>query len=31
MRRTRIVKGNVTKIIGGNYKIYSKDNIENSI
>lgn len=30
MSRTRIVKGNITKIIGGNYKIYSKDNIENN-
>lgn len=30
MSRTRIVKGNITKITGGNYKIYSKDNIENS-
>jgi len=29
MSRTRIVKGNITKITGGNYKIYSKDTIEN--
>ena len=29
MSRTRIVKGNITKVIGGNYKRYSKDNIEN--
>lgn len=29
MSRTRIVKGNITKITGGNYKIYSKDEIEN--
>ncbi len=29
MSRTRIVKGNITKIIGGNYKIYSNDEIEN--
>lgn len=29
MSRTRIVKGNITKIIGGNYKRYSKDDIEN--
>ncbi|MDR2237203.1 MAG: hypothetical protein LBE92_13865 [Chryseobacterium sp.] len=29
MSRTRIVKGNITKIVGGNYKIYSKENIEN--
>lgn len=29
MSRTRIVKGNITKIIGGDYKRYSKDNIEN--
>ncbi|WP_185145856.1 hypothetical protein [Chryseobacterium sp. SNU WT5] len=30
MSRSRIVKGNITKIIGGNYKVYSKENIENS-
>lgn len=30
MSRTRIVKGNITKIIGGDYKRYSKDDIENS-
>ncbi|MFC6269720.1 hypothetical protein [Frigoriflavimonas asaccharolytica] len=29
MSRTRIVKGNVTKIVGKSYKIYSKENIEN--
>ncbi len=29
MSRTRIVKGNITKITGGNYKVYSKDEIEN--
>ena len=29
MSRTRIVKGNVTKIVGGSYKIFSKENIEN--
>ena len=29
MSRTRIVKGNITKIIGGNYKRYSNDEIEN--
>lgn len=29
MSRTRIVKGNITKIIGGDYKRYSKENIEN--
>lgn len=29
MSRTRIVKGNITKITGGNYKINSKKNIEN--
>lgn len=29
MSRTRIVKGNVTKIIGGDYKRYSKEGIEN--
>lgn len=29
MSRTRIVKGNITKIIGGNYKRYSEDDIEN--
>ncbi|MDY3548861.1 hypothetical protein PG291_09635 [Riemerella anatipestifer] len=29
MSRTRIVKGNITKIIGGNYKRYSKDDIVN--
>jgi len=29
MSKTRIVKGNITKITGGNYKIYSKENIEN--
>ncbi|ASK29656.1 hypothetical protein CEY12_05855 [Chryseobacterium sp. T16E-39] len=29
MSRTRIVKGNITKIVGGDYKRYSKDNIEN--
>lgn len=29
MSRTRIVKGNITKIIGGNYKRFSKDDIEN--
>lgn len=30
MSRTRIVKGNITKIVGGNYKRYSKDDIENN-
>lgn len=30
MSRTRIVKGNITEITGGNHKIYSKDIIENS-
>lgn len=30
MSRTRIVKGNITKVVGGNYKRYSKDEIENS-
>lgn len=29
MSRTRIVKGDITKITGGNYKVYSKDEIEN--
>lgn len=29
MSRTRIVKGNITKITGGNYKIYSNEDIEN--
>lgn len=29
MSRTRIVKGKITKIIGGNYKIYSREHIEN--
>lgn len=29
MSRTRIVKGSITKITGGNYKVYSRDNIEN--
>lgn len=29
MSRTRIVKGNITKVIGGNYKRYSNDEIEN--
>ncbi len=29
MSRTRIVKGNITKIIGGDYKRYSKEDIEN--
>ena len=29
MSRTRIVKGNVTKIVGKSYKIFSKENIEN--
>lgn len=29
MSRTRIVKGNITKIIGGDYKRYSNDEIEN--
>ncbi|KQT15030.1 hypothetical protein ASG31_15620 [Chryseobacterium sp. Leaf404] len=29
MSRTRIVKGNITKVIGGDYKRYSKDDIEN--
>lgn len=29
MSRTRIVKGNITKIIGGNYKRYSKEDIVN--
>lgn len=29
MSRTRIVKGNIIKIVGGNYKRYSKDDIEN--
>jgi hypothetical protein len=29
MSRTRIVKGNITEITGGNYKVYSKENIEN--
>lgn len=29
MSRTRIIKGNFTKIIGGNYKRYSKTEIEN--
>lgn len=29
MSRTRIVKGNITKIIGGNYKRYSQSDIEN--
>lgn len=29
MSRTRIVKGNITKIIEGNYKRYSEDDIEN--
>lgn len=29
MSRTRIVKGNITKIIGGDYKRYSTDDIEN--
>lgn len=29
MSRTRIVKGNITKVVDGNYKRYSKDNIEN--
>ncbi len=29
MSRTRIVKGNITNIVGGNYKRYSKDDIEN--
>ncbi|MFC6269716.1 polymorphic toxin type 23 domain-containing protein [Frigoriflavimonas asaccharolytica] len=29
MSRTRIVKGNITKIVGKSYKIYSKENIEN--
>ena len=29
MSRKRIVKGNITKIIGGDYKRYSKDDIEN--
>ena len=28
MSRIRIVKGNITKITGGNYKMFSKDNIE---
>ncbi|KFF03096.1 polymorphic toxin type 23 domain-containing protein [Chryseobacterium luteum] len=30
MSRTRIVKGNITKVIGGDYKRYSKDEIENT-
>lgn len=30
MSRTRIVKGNITKVVGGNYKRFSKDEIENS-
>lgn len=29
MSRTRIVKGNITKKTGGNYKVYSKESIEN--
>lgn len=29
MSRIRIVKGNITKIIGENYKVYSKEDIEN--
>lgn len=29
MSRTRIVKGNINKIIGGDYKRYSSDEIEN--
>ena len=29
MSRTRIVKGNFTKIVGGDYKRYSKEDIEN--
>lgn len=29
MSRVRIVKGNVTKIVGGNYRVFSKENIEN--
>lgn len=29
MSRTRIVKGNITEITGGNYKVYSKEDIEN--
>lgn len=29
MSRTRIVKGNITKIIGGNYRVYSKEGIVN--
>lgn len=28
MSRTRIVGGNITKITGGKYKIFAKDNIE---
>lgn len=29
MSRTRIVKGNITEITGENYKVYSKEDIEN--
>ncbi|WP_370900688.1 hypothetical protein [Chryseobacterium gossypii] len=29
MSRTRIVKGNITKIVGKDYRRYSRDNIEN--
>lgn len=28
MSRTRIVKGNITKIIGGNYRMFAKEDIE---
>ena len=28
MSRTRIVGGNITKLTGGKYKIFAKDNIE---